>query len=145
MFKCCYLQCYMCYKKQLICTIDFLLQKVLHRMSKSQQKVNHHYLSQNLLRKTKEMARSSTILCTCILHEENRPCFEEYTIKEKRMVIGNLNASTKYYVRVVASTKDGPGHYSENAGKFTILIKQQLVVLSGYCLQFMIRTSIPKE
>ena len=35
------------------------------------------------------------------------------------IVIGTLNASTKYYVRVLASTKVGPGNYSENNGKFT--------------------------
>ena len=35
------------------------------------------------------------------------------------MVIRNLNASTKYYVRVLASTKVGPGNYSESVGKFT--------------------------
>ena len=55
----------------------------------------------------------------CISHEENKPCFEEYTTKERMIVIGNLNASTKYYVRVLASTKAGPGFYSESEGKFT--------------------------
>ena len=35
------------------------------------------------------------------------------------IVIENLNASTKYYVRVLASTKVGPGFYSESEGKFT--------------------------
>ena len=35
------------------------------------------------------------------------------------MIIGNLNASTKYYVRVLASTKVGRGNYSESKGKFT--------------------------
>ena len=55
----------------------------------------------------------------CISHEENKPCFEKYTIKEKVIVIGNLNAATKYYVRVFASTKVGPGNYSESARKFT--------------------------
>ena len=34
-------------------------------------------------------------------------------------VIGNLNASTKYYVRVLASTKVGRGNYSKIKGKFT--------------------------
>ena len=55
----------------------------------------------------------------CISHEENKPCFQEYTTKEKMMVIRNLNASTKYYVRVLASTKVGPGIYSNSTGKFT--------------------------
>ena len=35
------------------------------------------------------------------------------------IVIGNLNASTKYYVRALASTKVGRGDYSESKGKFT--------------------------
>ena len=35
------------------------------------------------------------------------------------IVIGNLNASTKYYVRVLASTKVGPGNYSKSTGRFT--------------------------
>ena len=35
------------------------------------------------------------------------------------LVIASLNASTKYYVRVLASTKVGSGPYSESEGKFT--------------------------
>ena len=35
------------------------------------------------------------------------------------IAIGNLSASTKYYIRVLASTKVGPGNYSENTGRFT--------------------------
>ena len=35
------------------------------------------------------------------------------------LVISNLNVSTKYYVRVLASTKVGRGNYSESEGKFT--------------------------
>ena len=34
-------------------------------------------------------------------------------------MIRNLNASTKYYVRVLASTKVGRGNYSDSKGKFT--------------------------
>ena len=55
----------------------------------------------------------------CISKEESKPCLEEYTTKEKMLVIGGLNASTKYYVRVLASTKVGPGNYSKSKGKFT--------------------------
>ena len=62
----------------------------------------------------------------CISHEENKPCIEEYTIEEKMIVIENLNASTKYYVRVLASTKVGPGNYSESARKFTNAGKYRL-------------------
>ena len=35
------------------------------------------------------------------------------------IVIDNLIDSTKYYVRVLASTKVGRGPYSESTGKFT--------------------------
>jgi hypothetical protein len=36
------------------------------------------------------------------------------------LVIASLNVSTKYYVRVLASTKVGPGNFStESKGKFT--------------------------
>ena len=55
----------------------------------------------------------------CISHEESQPCFKEYTTKEQTLVISNLNVSTKYYVRVLASTKVGRGIYSESEGKFT--------------------------
>jgi hypothetical protein len=55
----------------------------------------------------------------CISHEESEPCFKEQTTKEKMLVITSLNASTKYYVRVFASTKVGRGPYSESKGKRT--------------------------
>jgi hypothetical protein len=69
----------------------------------------------------------------CISHEESKLCFKEQTTKEKMLVIASLNASTKYYVRVLASTKVGPGNYSESKGKFTngseffFCIKTQLI------------------
>ena len=54
-------------------------------------------------------------------------------------VIEDLNATTKYYVRVLASTKVGRGNYSEIKGKFTnggkfsgfIWEKSQKVCLNG--------------
>jgi hypothetical protein len=56
----------------------------------------------------------------CIsLGESKSFCFQKYTTKSKILVIGNLNASTKYYVRVLASTKVGSGNYSESTEKFT--------------------------
>ena len=66
----------------------------------------------------------------CISHEENKPCFKKYIATEKMLLIRNLNASTKYYVRVLASTKVGPGVYSEskremtNRGKFSSLLQK---------------------
>jgi hypothetical protein len=59
------------------------------------------------------------IYTVCISHEESKLCFKEQTTKENMLVIASLNASTKYYVRVLASTKVGPGNYSESKGKFT--------------------------
>ena len=55
----------------------------------------------------------------CVSHEEKKPCFIERVTVENTLVISNLNPSTKYYVRVLASTKVGPGIYSESEGKFT--------------------------
>ena len=65
----------------------------------------------------------------CISREENEPCFKKYTTTEKMLVIRNLDASTKYYVRALASTKVGPGVYSEskrimtNKGKCSLLLQ----------------------
>jgi hypothetical protein len=79
----------------------------------------------------------------CISHEESKPCFREYTTKKQMIVMDNLFASTKYYVRVHARTNVGPGPYSESKLKFTngskcrlafrrnaIFINMRLVVLS---------------
>ncbi|XP_028402631.1 uncharacterized protein LOC114525466 isoform X2 [Dendronephthya gigantea] len=55
----------------------------------------------------------------CISHEETKPCFKEHTTEKMMLVIDNLNASTKYFVRVLASTKVGPGNYSKSQGMFT--------------------------
>ena len=67
----------------------------------------------------------------CISHEETKSCFEEYTTKEKMMIIKNLNASTKYYVRVLASTKVGPGVFSEWTSEFTNKGKYFFIFSSG--------------
>ena len=55
----------------------------------------------------------------CISHEETKPCLKDHTTDKKTLVVNNLNASTKYYVRVLASTKVGRGNYSESKGIFT--------------------------
>ena len=55
----------------------------------------------------------------CVSREENKPCFIERTTEENTLVITSLNPSTKYYVRVLASTKVGRGIYSESVEKFT--------------------------
>jgi hypothetical protein len=55
-------------------------------------------------------------VCISHDHEESKPCFKEQTTKFQ---IASLDASTMYYVRVLASTKVGPGPYSERRGKRT--------------------------
>jgi hypothetical protein len=55
----------------------------------------------------------------CVSHSENGACFQTFTTSERRWLVGNLNPLTKYYVRVLASTKAGGGNYSESKGFFT--------------------------
>ncbi|CAB3981683.1 Receptor-type tyrosine- phosphatase delta, partial [Paramuricea clavata] len=55
----------------------------------------------------------------CISHSENGPCFHTFITSERRWLFVNLNPLTKYYVRVLASTKAGHGNYSESKGIFT--------------------------
>ena len=55
----------------------------------------------------------------CVSHSENGPCFQTFTTSEGRWLVVNLNPVTKYYVRVLASTKAGGGNYSESEGFFT--------------------------
>ena len=58
--------------------------------------------------------------CTaCISRSENGPCFHTCITSERKCVAKNLDAETKYYIRVLASTKVGHGNYSENIGFFT--------------------------
>ena len=56
---------------------------------------------------------------TVCISQEKKPCFKEYTTTRMDKVIEDLNATTKYYIRVLASTKVGRGNYSEIKGKFT--------------------------
>jgi hypothetical protein len=55
----------------------------------------------------------------CVSHSENGSCFQTFTTSEKKWLVINLNPLTKYYVRVLASTKVGHGSYSESKGFFT--------------------------
>ena len=55
----------------------------------------------------------------CVSHSENGPCFQIFITNERKWLVGDLNPSTKYYVRVLASTKVGHGNYSESKGFFT--------------------------
>jgi hypothetical protein len=55
----------------------------------------------------------------CVSHSENGPYFQTFTTRERKWLVRNLNTSTKYFVRVLASTKVGHGIYSESEGFFT--------------------------
>ena len=55
----------------------------------------------------------------CVSHSENGHCFQIFTTNKREWVVRHLTASTKYYVRILASTKVGHGNYSESRGFFT--------------------------
>ena len=55
----------------------------------------------------------------CVSHSENGPCFQTFITSKREWLVGNFNESTKYYVRVLASTKAGHGNFSENKRFFT--------------------------
>ena len=55
----------------------------------------------------------------CVSHSANEHCFKKYVTSDRELIVRNLNASTKYYVRVLASTKAGSSVYSKAKGFFT--------------------------
>ena len=55
----------------------------------------------------------------CVTHSENGPCFQTFITSGREWLVKNLNASTKYYVRVLASNKAGSSAYSGSKGFFT--------------------------
>ena len=55
----------------------------------------------------------------CILHSKYGASFQTFTTDKRNWLVGNLNSSTIYYVRVLASTKVGLGNYSESKRFFT--------------------------
>ena len=55
----------------------------------------------------------------CVSYFVNDPCLQSFITSERRWLFVNLNPFTKYYVRVLASTKVGHGNYSESKGIFT--------------------------
>jgi hypothetical protein len=54
-----------------------------------------------------------------VSHLENETCFQTFITSERTWIVGNLNSSTKYFVRVLASNKVGHGNDSESEGFFT--------------------------
>jgi hypothetical protein len=74
----------------------------------------------------------------CVSHSEDEPCFQTFTTSERNWLVGNLNSSTKYYVRVLASTKVGHGNYSElSKGFFTNGSKYNVPSMSYISLSFL--------
>ena len=58
--------------------------------------------------------------CTaCVSRSENGPCIQTFTTSKREWEVKNLNAETKYNIRVLSSTKVGHGNYSESIGFFT--------------------------
>ncbi|CAB4030574.1 receptor-type tyrosine- phosphatase delta-like isoform X2, partial [Paramuricea clavata] len=55
----------------------------------------------------------------CVSHSIIGQCFQTFITRKKEWLVGNCNASTKYYVRVLANTKVGHGNFSESKGFFT--------------------------
>jgi hypothetical protein len=55
----------------------------------------------------------------CVSHSENGRCFQTFTTNKREWVVRHLTAPTKYYVRILASTKIGHGNYSESRGFLT--------------------------
>ncbi|CAB3990869.1 receptor-type tyrosine- phosphatase S-like isoform X2 [Paramuricea clavata] len=54
----------------------------------------------------------------CVSHSENGPCLEIFTTSKREWIVRNLNASTKYYVRVLATNKAGSSAYSGSKAFF---------------------------
>jgi hypothetical protein len=55
----------------------------------------------------------------CVSHSASDPCFQTFITSEREWLVRNLNASTKYYIRVRASNKGGSNAYSGSIGFFT--------------------------
>ena len=50
----------------------------------------------------------------CLSHLENGFCFQNFSKSKRELFVEKLRPSTKYYIRVMASTKIGHGNYSES-------------------------------
>jgi hypothetical protein len=55
----------------------------------------------------------------CVSQSRYGHCLEIFTTSKREWLVRNLNASTKYYVRVLASNKAGSSAYSKSKGFFT--------------------------
>jgi hypothetical protein len=64
----------------------------------------------------------------CVSQSENGPCSEIFTTSKREWIVRNSNASTKYYVQVLASNKAGSSAYSGSKGFFTNGSKYNLYI-----------------
>ena len=67
--------------------------------------------------KTPEVERQNGVVTNftvCLSHHKDGVCFKEYVTKSYELLINNLSASTKYFVRVLATTRAGSGNYSQS-------------------------------
>ena len=55
----------------------------------------------------------------CISQYKDGSCFQIHTTIDKTLIIDKLKSSTKYFVRVLASTNVGSGNFSESKARFT--------------------------
>ena len=55
----------------------------------------------------------------CVSIPRSQTCFKMFTTLAQKILLTNLNASSKYYIRVRAHTNAGMGKYSEAVGFFT--------------------------
>ena len=70
----------------------------------------------------------------CISKSVNASCFQKFKISTREWDVRNLNPSTKYYVRVLASTKVGDGPYSETKGFLTNASKRNNICMFRFDL-----------
>ncbi len=64
----------------------------------------------------------------CVSYSEDGRCFQTFISSKREWLVRNLNASTKYYVRALASTKVGHGSYGESKeffSKYIIFLPQK--------------------
>ena len=72
--------------------------------------------------KAPEMERQNGVITNftvCLSHHKDGVCFKEYVTNSYELLINNLSFSTKYFVRVLATTRGGSGNYSQSQEAFT--------------------------
>ena len=79
--------------------------------------------SSSLYASWKEPAKDKQNVITnytvCISQSKDGPCLQRHTTIDKTLIIDKLKSSTKYFVKVLASTKVGSGNFSESKARFT--------------------------